>query len=62
MKIDMDCPTCGGTGLDQWMRQPHPGTKLLPVPCQDCTGTGRKPKPVPIVSKMQQVRRTRKGG
>jgi DnaJ-class molecular chaperone len=57
------CPTCYGEGFDPSMQRVRPGAKLYPVPCQACGGTGRKrkTKPVRLLSRMKDVRRTRRG-
>jgi DnaJ-class molecular chaperone len=57
------CQTCYGEGFDSSMQRVRPGAKLYPIPCQACCGTGRKPKPKPVrlLSRMTNVRRTRRG-
>ena len=55
------CPACYGQGFDPWMQKVRPGAKLYPIPCQECGSTGRKPMPIPLLSTMAYVRRTRRG-
>jgi hypothetical protein len=40
------------------MQKVRPGAKLYPILCQKCGGTGRKPMPVPLVSKIGKARNT----
>jgi DnaJ-class molecular chaperone len=57
------CPDCHGTGQHVVMRTVRPYAKIEPPPpCDRCNGTGRvpRPRPVPMLSRMTQVRRTRR--
>ena len=42
---DEDCPACFGIGHEVAMRSPWPVRKILPVPCPECGGTGRRSEP-----------------
>jgi DnaJ-class molecular chaperone len=63
MNADTDvCPACHGTGQYVLMQPVQPYRKIdPPKECSRCGGTGKKLKPVPILSKMQKARRTRRG-
>jgi hypothetical protein len=55
------CPACYGQGFEPWMQTVRPGAKLYPILCQKCGSTGRKPMPVPLVSKIGKARHTSRG-
>ena len=68
-ETDMDtnspdlCKYCFGTGYEPSMKPVKWGRPIdPPTPCPRCSGTGRKLKPVPIISKAVRARRIRRGG
>ena len=57
------CKYCFGTGQEIVMKPVRWGRPIdLPKPCARCSGTGRKLKPVPMISKAVRARRIRRGG
>lgn len=39
-KVEEKCPACNGTGFPA-VKQPAPGRRIFPPPCEKCQGSGR---------------------
>jgi hypothetical protein len=39
-RLQLRCPSCGGTGFPVVMQPTQPGRKIYPAPCKQCEGKG----------------------